>query len=310
MKKVSIIIPAFNVGEYLERCLNSVLNQTYKNIEVFIVNDGSIDNTEEIALKYCNKYDNFNYIKKENGGVSSARNMALERATGEYIAFIDSDDWVNDTFIESLVNSIRDDDSFCQIGEFQSIKPNSNTIHKITRQLTELFTMPAVTSKLYNKKFIDKLNLKFGSTSIGEDLEFTLKLYIFNEKFSIAPNSTYYYFYNDKSLMHTYTRHIFSVIEAIENIEKFAKQQNKFDELYSTLEFINIFHILIGLLKNASKIEDFKEEEIKDIKKYVDKKYPNWIKNPKIENLSKEKQEYLKNLNDNNIKEVLDFYRG
>ena len=92
MKKISIIIPCYNCAKTLERCLDSVFGQTYKNIEVIAVNDGSKDNTLEILKSYTEKYSNLRIIDKVNNGVSSARNDAIRIATGEYVVFIDSDD--------------------------------------------------------------------------------------------------------------------------------------------------------------------------------------------------------------------------
>ena len=101
---VSVIIPCFNQAQYLTEALNSVLNQTFQNWECIIVNDGSPDNTEEVALGWCNKDKRFKYLKKENGGLSSARNAGLKIAQGEYIQFLDSDDLLQKEKIESQVS--------------------------------------------------------------------------------------------------------------------------------------------------------------------------------------------------------------
>ena len=102
MPKVSIIVPVYNVEEYLERCLDSLVNQTLKDIEIIIVNDGSTDGSKEKIQKYINKYKNIVYLEKENGGLSSARNYGIPYAKGEYIGFVDSDDYVELTMLSLI----------------------------------------------------------------------------------------------------------------------------------------------------------------------------------------------------------------
>ena len=104
---VSIIIPVYNVRKYLEECLDSVINQTYKNIEIICVNDGSTDNSLELLYEYSKKDSRIKIIDKKNGGVSSARNLGIKNAIGEYIYFVDSDDWIELNLIEEFVNVIK-----------------------------------------------------------------------------------------------------------------------------------------------------------------------------------------------------------
>ena len=96
MKKISIIIPVYNGEKYIKRCLNSIINQSYKDIEVIVVNDGSTDNSESIINDFVSKNTNFKYIKKDNGGLSDARNYGVKNATGDYICFVDVDDYISD----------------------------------------------------------------------------------------------------------------------------------------------------------------------------------------------------------------------
>lgn len=107
---VSVIIPVYNVEAYIEKCITSIINQTYKKLEIIVVNDGTKDNSMDIVEKY--KDDRFLIVNKENGGLSSARNAGLDVATGEYIYFIDSDDWIDDGYIEELVSTIRENRNY------------------------------------------------------------------------------------------------------------------------------------------------------------------------------------------------------
>ena len=102
--KVSIIVPVYNVEKYLKRCINSLINQTLQDIEIIVVDDGSTDNSGQIIKEYQEKNSNIKYYKKENGGLSDARNYGMKYAPSEYIAFLDSDDFVDKTMYEKMYN--------------------------------------------------------------------------------------------------------------------------------------------------------------------------------------------------------------
>lgn len=101
------MIPIYNAEKYLEECLNSIKNQTYKNFEVIIVNDGSNDNSETICRSFLKSDSRFRYFKKENGGVSSARNLGLDNVKGDFITFIDADDWIAEKHLELLITTVK-----------------------------------------------------------------------------------------------------------------------------------------------------------------------------------------------------------
>ena len=108
MPLISIIVPCYNVEDYLEECIISLVNQSYKNIEILLIDDGSKDSTAEIAKNYAGKFENVFYHYKTNGGLSSARNRGIELSKGEYIAFVDSDDWVDPEYINKLYRALKD----------------------------------------------------------------------------------------------------------------------------------------------------------------------------------------------------------
>lgn len=128
---ISVIIPVYNAEKYLEQCLNSIKNQTYKNFEVIIVNDGSKDNTDSICKKFAQSDSRFRYFSKENGGVSSARNFGLDNANGHYITFIDGDDWVEHNHLEILIKSITENNSDIAICSYKEFDNNIDTYYTI-----------------------------------------------------------------------------------------------------------------------------------------------------------------------------------
>src|SRR5699024_6485655 len=105
---ISVIVPCYNVEEYLPKCVESILNQTYRNLEIFLVNDGSLDRSGEICDEYVVKDTRIKVIHKENGGLSDARNVALDIMTGEYVTFVDSDDYVAEDYVEYLYKLIEE----------------------------------------------------------------------------------------------------------------------------------------------------------------------------------------------------------
>ena len=126
--KVSIIVPVYNVERHLNKCLDSLVNQTLKNIEIIIVNDGSLDNSQLIINEYSNKYKNIRTFIKKNGGLSDARNYGLKKAKGEYVLFVDSDDYIALDSCERLYNTAKQDDVDVLIGNYIKV---DNGVEKI-----------------------------------------------------------------------------------------------------------------------------------------------------------------------------------
>ena len=204
MKKVSVIIPCYNTEKYIEKCINSVINQTYKNIEIIVINDNSKDNT----LKILNKYKYKNKIKiinnKINRGVGYSRNIGIKKATGDYILFIDSDDFLNTkNDIYNMVKEIKDNDIlFFRFNYYYENKiKESKIITKEGKNTKEIFYNMIKNdtfninswSKLINKKIIDDNNIYFLEDIYSEDLDFSLNLYMYINKIEISNNIYYNY---------------------------------------------------------------------------------------------------------------------
>lgn len=118
MEKVSVIVPVYNDEKYLKQCIDSILNQTYSNIELILIDDGSTDNSPKICEDYRQRDDRVRVLHKENGGVGSSRNAWLAMATGEYVLFVDNDDWLLENHIEDLYNNLKKHDSDIAVGNF------------------------------------------------------------------------------------------------------------------------------------------------------------------------------------------------
>lgn len=212
--KVSIIVPVYNTAKYLEQCLESVVNQSLKDIEVICVNDGSTDNSLEILERYAQKDERIKIITQHNQGQSAARNKGLEIAQGRYIGFVDSDDWIDETMFEKLYQNAKSYDSdvaMCSISMFSEktgecstndpymtidLFPKSFENRAFTPQETFGFIFRICVSpcnKIYNRTFLEKNNIRFFEGLFWEDNVFFLKMFLSSKKISLIRECAYFY---------------------------------------------------------------------------------------------------------------------
>ena len=214
MKKelISIIVPVYNVENYLRQCLDSIMGQTYQNFECLLINDGSPDYSADICSEYVFKDSRFRYFEKENGGVSSARNLGIEHSKGEYITFIDSDDWVDSDYLEILYNALIDENADISVSTYKRFHMADNCwyFHSFQRGYEKkIFTGSEL---IDNLQLLSSFNHSYGSvcgklvksvrvetirfneeTTLGEDMEFWYKLYLISDKIVYVNKDTYIY---------------------------------------------------------------------------------------------------------------------
>ena len=203
MPKVSVIVPVYNTEKYLSRCIDSILAQTYTDFELILVNDGSTDNSGKICDEYAQKDKRIVVIHKENGGVSSARNKGIEKAKGEWIAFVDSDDYISETYLSDFPKNDENDMEICGIVSFngQSFISNQQGVKYSDKNLSlfyeDLFSYRANTSpwaKIIKKEILKKNHICFDTNMrLAEDTLFILNLLNFINTIQIIPNTNYYY---------------------------------------------------------------------------------------------------------------------
>lgn len=208
MKKVSVIVPIYNVEKYLSECLESICNQTLKDIEIICVNDGSTDNSLKILEEFVKKDNRVVIFSQPNGGLSAARNSGLKIANGEYIAFVDSDDYIQPDFLEKLyLNALRTKSDivaggviYLEDGKFN----NKNYINKVTFRLGKdyitsiedkynFMSSVVVWNKLYKNDLINRAQLKFVEGCRFEDTYWTFLASAFADKISFEPSVNYIY---------------------------------------------------------------------------------------------------------------------
>lgn len=205
-EKVSIIVPVYNVEKYLDKCIESIVNQTYRNIEIILVDDGSPDKCPEVCNEWAKKDDRIKVIHKENGGLSSARNAALEIAQGDYITFVDSDDWIENDMIQSMLTCAakNDADIVCcgfyfdnvdTTGHLQKFEKAEYENEEIVLNLLLDNIRPEVCSKLYSAELINQFRFD-ESIKYAEDLPFNFYLMLKAKKLCCTGMLFYHYLLN------------------------------------------------------------------------------------------------------------------
>lgn len=259
-KLVSIVVPIYKVEEYLEECVDSILNQSYKEFEVILVDDGSPDRCGEICDRYAECDSRIRVIHKKNGGLSDARNAGIEIARGEYIAFIDSDDYVTPNYLEMMVSTaeIHNADIVqCQntlqtdnLGTLKYKKPiiysASNTIFKEYLLFNNIIV--CAQQKLYRTSLFREIRFPVGR--INEDTCTTYKLLLHAERYVCIGNILYFYRIREGSIMHSeFTPQRFEILKVPDEIRFYlGNEKNEYAEELVYYEFrikVYLYNILI-----------------------------------------------------------------
>ena len=211
---ISVIIPVFNVEKYIKRCVESVLEQTYRHLEIFLVDDGSTDTSGEICEHLKKKDVRIKVIHKTNGGLSDARNVALDIAQGEWITFIDSDDWVEKKYIECLYEKAVETNSQISIGNFVTTsgavgsKEQEKELYivmdneeAILNLLYQKYYTTSAWGKLYKRELFDEIRFPVGK--LYEDVETIYKVFVGAERCVYTAKKLYYYFQRNESIVRT-----------------------------------------------------------------------------------------------------------
>lgn len=297
--KVSVIIPVYNVEKYLRRCLDSVVNQAYKDIEVILVNDGSPDNSKEICEEYVAKYSNIQLINQKNAGLGAARNTGLQYITGNAVTFVDSDDWLELDAIEYYVASMKKSDADIVVTQmirkkeyFSNEGTNGTTIKeevlnqeqfakkyfKIDGNNIEYYAC----AKLYKREIAREVKYPVGL--FAEDVPAAFGYIIRSQKIFYSTKVTYNYFFNDNSLTAKFTDKDFDLEKIWDLVVEEAKVYGNEDYiLYAKVNRYRIdFNLLcrIALSENKSDIEKYSQEivvllgKVKENKKILLKYLP------------------------------------
>ena len=265
---ISVIIPVYNAEEYLHRCLDSVISQTFHDIEIICINDGSTDNSLTILQEYADKDSRISIINQKNCGVSCARNRGLDNARGTFISFVDCDDAVEKNIYETILEEYSDGmDAICfsayEIDEYNSKKINTNSTYFnvkysgfVTLHDKDILNISVtVWNKLFLRKNIEKISLRFPESICYEDNAFTINyLSIYRNVFFIKKH-LYYYFRHENSIMDNTQKRkegiTFNYIKILDDIYSFYKVNLLFPSKQKLFERICIF-IFRAALSNCN----------------------------------------------------------
>lgn len=247
--KVSVIVPVYNVENYLPKCLDSLLSQTLQNIEIMVVDDGSTDRSAEIIRQYSEKYPaKIKAFTKENGGLSDARNFGIERACGDFFGFVDSDDYVSETMFEEMLSLAERHDAEMVICNIQKVDEHGS----ITQKLTQIPNMPEkidlesnfsvfsdlsyfACNKLFRKELFTKKRFKKGMHF--EDIQLIPQLLL--ECKTLAQTQKFHYQYLERtdSITKTHNERGLDILKAVEDVEEAFESSSYFSKKKELLGF-------------------------------------------------------------------------
>ena len=292
--KLSIVAAVYNLEKYLPRCLDALVNQTLQEIEILCVDDGSTDSAPQIIDDYQKRYpDKIKVFHKENGGEFTTRNYGLERATGEYVTFVDTDDYVEKNWAEKLYNAAKENDADLAVCAFERIdlKTNKvvatnmtnfgNTVKEInSKDDYLLFINPAPWNKVYKREKIK--DLRFLPFRGFNDTMFLASCYTKMNKIAFIPDVLYHYYLRYDSQIHTVNE------EDVKNLKKYLlevkeiyKKTGKYEEMKYILDTFAFLHLGTSVMYRVSYDETVNMKEmLKETIKYLDENFTNWRKSP------------------------------
>lgn len=309
MPKVSVIVPIYNVEKYLEKCINSLLSQTLEDIQIILVNDGSKDNSGNIAKEYeKNNKDRVIYVEKENGGLSDARNYGLKYATGDFIAFLDSDDYIEKNAYEKMYNkAIEENADYVEcdfIWEFPNkIRVDKQYPYKNKKEMLS-FVRVVAWNKLIKRHLIIDNNLEFPKGLRYEDVEFTYKLIPFINKFAYVDKSFIHYVQREGSIANVQNERTAEIFTVLDNVIEFYKKNNIYEKYRDELEYNYARYLLCSSLKRMCKIKDktIREKLLTESWERLNLNFPNWKENVILKTVNIGKNKYMRTVNKSTYK--------
>ena len=210
-KTVSIIIPVYNCEKYIKKCLESALGQTYKDIEIVVIDDGSKDKSLDVINRTVQGKTNVKVIHQENQGLSAAKNKGLENTTGDYVAFLDGDDYLGESYVEGLVNAAEQNNSDLVVCGYQKVNSNGELLQKIVpgqyapfQHEEWVYRITTSWTRLYKKEIWRKHQIIFEVGAHGEDVPISLFFNKVCHNIVTIPAAEYYYVQHSESIMHNF----------------------------------------------------------------------------------------------------------
>ena len=289
--KVSVIIPVYNTEDYLKECIESLVNQTLREIEILIVNDGSTDSSLEIMKEFKNKYPNIIKIfDKVNGGQASARNYALSFAQGEYLGFVDSDDWVDSTMYEEMYEKAEKEDADIVICDMVDHFPDRTVCYPSSRFENKFKVTPSACNKLFKRSLVKEDVFPVGLWY--EDFEFTTMQLMKTDCISVIHKGLYHCHCREVSTMYNNNSEINQdILVVLEHLVEYVEKNGWYEKYKNVLEYLYIDHVLITSINRVQKQTNEKKKiVINNLRKEVLKKYNSFYRDDAFREMPKKRQ--------------------
>lgn len=260
--KVSIIVPVYNVENYIEKCLDSLLSQSLKEIEIIVVNDGSTDNSYEIIKSIMDKHPNrIQYFIKKNGGQGSARNLGIEHARGEYLSFVDSDDYIDENFARDMYNAAKSENADVAVCDMVDVYSDKQIYHNTTDFNKIYETTPSVCNKVFKKEIFE--GIEFLSRYWYEDLHVMCNLY--NKIKKVVRIKKGYYFCHCRevsTMINNNSQKNLDMLYILNDAKQFINQEGEFNS--DAFKYIVFEHVLITSINRVSKQKNKEKKAVLD----------------------------------------------
>lgn len=289
--KVSVIIPVYNTEDYLKECIESLVNQTLREIEILIVNDGSTDSSLEIMKEFKNKYPNIIKIfDKVNGGQASARNYALPFAQGVYLGFVDSDDWVDSTMYEEMYEKAEKEDADIVICDMVDHFPDRTVCYPSSRFENKFKVTPSACNKLFKRSLVKEDVFPVGLWY--EDFEFTTMQLMKTDCISVIHKGLYHCHCREVSTMYNNnSEKNQDILVVLEHLVEYVEKNGWYEKYKNVLEYLYIDHVLITSINRVQKQTNEKKKiVINNLRKEVLKKYNSFYKDDAFREMPKKRQ--------------------
>lgn len=305
MVKVSIIVPFYNVEKYIEKCLTSLVNQTLEEIEIILVNDGSKDNSIKVAKDFEQKYPaKIRYYEKPNGGLGDARNFGIKFAKGEYIAFLDSDDYVEPTMYEEMYEmAIKEKSDMVECNfwwEYPNKKKEDIGVEYKNQNDMLLKARVVAWNKLIKKEIYEKHpEARFAVGLRYEDVEGFYKILPYINKVSFVRKPFIHYVQRNNSISNTQNKKNEEMFIVLDNVLNYYKEKNIYEKFEKELEYTYTRYLLCSSLKRISKIQEkqIRKDLLEKTWNELNTKFPDWKKNKMLNSNWSLKNMYIKSVN-------------
>ena len=299
---LSIIIPIYNVENYLNECLDSILRQSYHNYQVIMVNDGSTDSSLEIANMYVEKDQRFKVYTKVNGGLSSARNYGLKYVDGEYLTFLDSDDYLSDDAYENMMKIIGNNDIVLSNIRYFFENNTGFDLKGLNTKVSDNINEQALLSpmfawnKIYKTKYFIENNILYPNGLWYEDIPVTVSLFVNTDKIVYLNETCYYYRQRSSSIMGQKTDKQKDIFKILEMTKDYLVNTDKYQRYYHEIEYLYIEHLMLyGQYRFL--VSDNYQKMYEETVLIMNDNFINYKKNKYIKYLSIKNKIFIKYLN-------------